>query len=522
MPVDWFALCSGAKIAMDSGTENMDWCARSIRRIVEFTQAGGEINVVVYGINVGAQSYWNAEATMLMHTRGILIMTGDGAMVLTGKRALDYSGGVSAEDNLGIGGYERIMGPNGQAQYWAADLTDACRSCCATTSTPTSRPASACRAAPRPAIRSTATSARAEHGPHRRHRLRHHRRRPVAGAQPGPQEALRHPALHVGGHRPGPRAAGALARTCATPSRRWSGTPTSAAMPVCLIGIECRPLPRFGFAPADGPDHWTPGTLFPLSSKKVARAINSASGNRPVVVLANLSGFDGSPESMRALQLEYGAEIGRAVVNFRGPFVFCVISRYHGGAYVVFSKVLNERVEAAALEGSYASVIGGAPAAAVVFAGEVEAAHAHAIRAWRALDASASPPPSSPSAAACAAEREALYEAVHAEKLGETADQFDHVHSVQRAQQTGAARPHHHRAAAAPVPDRRARAGHAAGRDPGVRSPDLQRNYDQQRTRYLERQGLRVLRFTNLEVLQQLDAVLTMIHEAIDAGRNPP
>ena len=36
-------------------------------------------------------------------------------MVLTGKQALEYSGGVSAEDNVGIGGYERIMGPNGQA-----------------------------------------------------------------------------------------------------------------------------------------------------------------------------------------------------------------------------------------------------------------------------------------------------------------------------------------------------------------------------------------------------------------------
>ena len=34
---------------------------------------------------------------MLMHTRGILIQTHDGAMVLTGKRALDYSGGVSAD-----------------------------------------------------------------------------------------------------------------------------------------------------------------------------------------------------------------------------------------------------------------------------------------------------------------------------------------------------------------------------------------------------------------------------------------
>jgi len=36
------------------------------------------------------------------------------------------------------------------------------------------------------------------------------------------------------------------------------------------------------------------------------------SNNRPVVILANLSGFDGSPESMRKLQLEYGAELVKA------------------------------------------------------------------------------------------------------------------------------------------------------------------------------------------------------------------
>ncbi len=126
VPVEWFALSSGARISMDSGTENMDWVAAALRRIIEFTQNGGEINVVVTGINVGAQPYWNAEATMLMHTRGILVMTPESAMVLTGKQALDFAGGVSAEDNFGIGGHDRIMGPNGQAQYWAPDLAGAC------------------------------------------------------------------------------------------------------------------------------------------------------------------------------------------------------------------------------------------------------------------------------------------------------------------------------------------------------------------------------------------------------------
>ena len=140
---------------------------------------------------------------------------------------------------------------------------------------------------------------------------------------------------------------------------------------VAVLGVESHPVPRAGFPPTDGPDTYTAGTLFPKSSKKVARAINAASGNRPLVVLANLSGFDGSPESMRKLQLEYGAEIGRAIVNFAGPIVFVVISRYHGGAFVVFSKQLNENMTVLAIEGSYASVIGGAPAAAVVFAGDV-------------------------------------------------------------------------------------------------------------------------------------------------------
>src|SRR5690606_5944201 len=65
VPLEWFALSAGAKISMDSGTENLDWVGRALNRIVRFTQAGGEINVVVAGINVGAQPYWNAEATML-------------------------------------------------------------------------------------------------------------------------------------------------------------------------------------------------------------------------------------------------------------------------------------------------------------------------------------------------------------------------------------------------------------------------------------------------------------------------
>ena len=138
-----------------------------------------------------------------------------------------------------------------------------------------------------------------------------------------------------------------------------------------------------------------------------------------MVILANLSGFDGSPESMRRLQLEYGAEIGRAVVNFKGPMVFCVISRYHGGAYVVFSRALNEQLEVVALEGTYASVIGGAPAAAVVFAAEVEARARKDPRLQALSEAMAQAEGAEKSR--LRAEWDELFKVVHSEKLGEVA-----------------------------------------------------------------------------------------------------
>jgi acetyl-CoA carboxylase carboxyltransferase component len=205
--------------------------------------------------------------------------------------------------------------------------------------------------------------------------------------------------------------------------------------PVCLLGIESRSVPRRGFPPTDGPDAYTAGTLFPRSSKTAARAINAASGNRPWVVLANLSGFDGSPESMRKLQLEYGAEIGRAIVNFDGPIVFCVISRYHGGAFVVFSKALNPNMTVLALEGSYASVLGGAPAAAVVFAGDVKARVAADERV-RELEARVTAA-SGAERAVLAAELDELRTTVRAEKIGEVAAEFDRIHSIQRAVEVG-------------------------------------------------------------------------------------
>ncbi len=433
VPLEWFALSAGAKIAMDSGTETMDWIADVLRRIVLFTQAGGELNVVVAGINVGAQPYWNAEATMLMHTRGALIMTPQSAMVLTGKQALDQSGGVSAEDNFGIGGYERIMGPNGQAQYWARDLAGACRVLLSyyehTYVAPGER-------FPRLAVTTDPHERDIGEAEHRDHSAGLMRVADIFSdvTNPGRKKPFDIRSVMravIDADRP--------------PLERWGGMREAeiavvwdahlGGRPVSVIGIESHPLPRHGPLPADGPDQWTSGTLFPRSSKKIARAINSAAGRRPVVVLANLAGFDGSPESMREWQLEFGAEIGRAVVNFDGPIVFCVVSRYHGGAFVVFSQKLNENLETVALEGARASVIGGGPAAAVVFAREVERAVAADERIVE-LDKQIE--------AAEGAERQrlrvarnALWTEVLAQQRGLFADRFDEVHSVERAVRVG-------------------------------------------------------------------------------------
>jgi len=431
VPVEWVPVSSGAKIAMDSGTENLDATARVVRRIVTFTQTGGVIHVIVQGVNVGAQSYWDALATMLMHCRGILVMTNTASMVLTGRAALEASGAVSAEDEVAIGGFERIMGPNGEAQYYARNLTEAYRILYEHYRYSYVVPG---ESGPRPfattdprdrSIGDTAITAEDADGLATVGELFDDE------TNPGRKRAFSMRAVM-----------GALVDTDGGHLERWNawvGGETAivwdahvGGKPITLIGIESRNVPRDGYHPVDGPEAWNGGTLFPQSSKKVARAINAASGNRPVVVLANLSGFDGSPESLRKIQLENGAEIARAVVNFDGPIYFVVVSRYHGGAYVVFSQELNDDMQAVALEGSYASVIGGGPAATVVFSREVRAMALDDPRVKDKTEIVRRHPSEENRAALDAVLRE-----VTLEKQAETAAEFDAIHSVERAKEVG-------------------------------------------------------------------------------------
>jgi acetyl-CoA carboxylase carboxyltransferase component/biotin carboxyl carrier protein len=431
LPVEWVAISSGARIALESGTENLDWTAAVLRRIIRFTSRGGVVNLIVDGPCVGAQSYWNAEATMLMHCRGALIMTPRGYMILTGKRALEVSGSVTGPTNEAIGGLE-VMLANGEAQYAADDLHEA-------------------------------YDLLLTHYEYTHVMPGERRARAVASRDPHDRDIGAEPYGGAGGFtrvgeifdeasNPGrkkPFAIREVIRAVAdrdsTLLERWPGwadAETAVAMhgqlggqPVCFLGIESQPVARRGSRPADGPASWTSGTLFPQSSRKIARAIRAVSGVCPVVILANLSGFDGSPESMRERQLEFGAEIGKAVAEFDGPILFCVISRYHGGAYVVFSRRLSNSLNAAALEGSFASVIGGGAAAAVVFTRQVAdrvAAHPR-VRAARATLADAA----QEGHRAAREDYESVRADVQAAVQAEFAREFDTIHSVARALEVG-------------------------------------------------------------------------------------
>ncbi len=101
----------------------------------------------------------------------------------------------------------------------------------------------------------------------------------------------------------------------------------------------------------------------------------------------------------------------------------------------MFSKRLNERMETAAVEGAFASVIGGTPAAATVFAREVRtrtAADPQVRKLSELLNTT-----DDPHAAIIRAHLAEASAAVRSQKLGEVAQEFDQIHSIQRALAVG-------------------------------------------------------------------------------------
>ena len=296
-------------------------------------------------------------------------------MVLTGKQSLDYSGGVSAEDNFGIGGYDRVMGPNGQAQYWAPNLVAARARCCSrTTTTPTSRPASGTHGAP---TRPTRVDRDVAGSPTRRRATDFRTVGDIFSAETN-TERKKPFDIRTGdarGDRPGPRAARALGARWPTPTPRSSSTPTWAGTRSRCSGSSRGRSPGTASCPRTGP------TSGPRGRCSRCRRRRPRARSTPPAATARWWCWPTCPASTArrsrcasASSSTAPRSAGRSSTS-TGPIVFCVVSRYHGGAFVVFSGALNDNMEVVAVEGSYASVIGGAPAAAVVFTRDVQHPH---------------------------------------------------------------------------------------------------------------------------------------------------
>ena len=155
------------------------------------------------------------------------------------------------------------------------------------------------------------------------------------------------------------------------------------------------------------------------------------------------AGGAGQPVGLRRLagitaqlQLEYGAEIGRAIVNFDGPIVFCVISRYHGGAFVVFSGALNDNMEVDRRRGFVS------PRSSAALRRPRRCSLARStpaltpIRGWSSSRAELDGVEGDERASLRVALAD-LRASVRSNKLGEVAREFDGVHTVERALRIG-------------------------------------------------------------------------------------
>ena len=131
------------------------------------------------------------------------------------------------------------------------------------------------------------------------------------------------------------------------------GTRRSAAYRGACSASESHTVPRRGFVLSYGPPAWTSGTLFPRVHARRRGQSQPAATVRSWC--SPISRLDGSPESMRNWPVGvWRGDRSRGHELQGAPIVFVVVSRYHGGAFVVFSKALTETMEIAAVEGSFA------------------------------------------------------------------------------------------------------------------------------------------------------------------------
>jgi acetyl-CoA carboxylase carboxyltransferase component len=348
LPLVWFAHSAGARIEMERGTENLDGTAAALRDLSGWVDEGRAALAVATGPCVGAQAYWLSALTQ-PRSQGRLAMVESAALVLSGARSMAVAGLDMPADERDQGGWS-VLGPIGHAAHWLpthADVWPLVRRWHALLpGPPATRPAEDALLALQTRTRAVLHDAGLD-GPGEVHR------------QPWSVEAL----LNALWDRP--------------PLAPWAGWQDAANVQVREGHVLGQPLTALSVAhrlhrQADG-RLVAPATLQPAGSRLIARALRSASGQRPILLLANLAGFDGARWANQQGQLEWGTEVAEAVAACRSPLLVWILTRCHGGAFVVFSRRLQPDLQLWALVGAQASVIGGSAAAGIVFGQRVEA-----------------------------------------------------------------------------------------------------------------------------------------------------
>ncbi|MFO1518297.1 MAG: biotin carboxylase N-terminal domain-containing protein [bacterium] len=378
--IDWVASSYGAKIALETGSENLDAIASTAREIILNAHTHGvRINTIIDNVNIGGMAYWIALANMIMDTGGINIYTDRGSTPLTGPDAqtvailsklhfLDIplrSRQWYPNGPLSLAGYDEIHGLNGEGILRAKNLQEALDmlnlhhyySYTSRGQFVTPRPIGAENTSERDIL-----SIETQKG-----RTVGDEIRTIVNGGKGDIDAIIEafrdpespPALPFWRHLTDLFKGITRDRwpTVNGDEKRASGV-ASQQPSIRVVEEQINGVPTLVIAPPIGP-------LTPTDSRIFAQALRKADGRMPVLVLGSFSGFNADPLSMLMRQLsDGGAQIARSMTLHRGPIVLVNLGNLVGGSMVVVSQQIRQ-VEAieqhriVAVTGTKVQVVGG-------------------------------------------------------------------------------------------------------------------------------------------------------------------
>jgi hypothetical protein len=374
LPVDWFPLSSGAEIHINRGVDGLDATsqvvAELLQRCVHRRRNKLPINIVVNGINIGAQSYWNAVSTILERSRGNLIMVeGKASMALTGPLALASAffpnfGEKELKAKMdemfpnglqSLAGFKEVHGPNGDAMLGVANFSQGLEALLAhyyLSYAPNGRLArrrnDSVSAATAPITLADIQSINPKSSPAKPSMFK---------LQDALLRKIADPNLpFVDWYRAYDGLAGLDPKDLVQKLMQQSKT---LVREMQIGGRACLTV-------------FYPSNVISVSdSKIIARALRKAHRTMPVLVLGSPAAFKADRASMQHSQLEGGSRLASAFTEHEGPLVVLNLGNMQGGFWVVQSKRMNPNIRMLALKSegfeSTARVVNGPMAAATAF-----------------------------------------------------------------------------------------------------------------------------------------------------------